>query len=129
MFVDLRGSTRIAESRLPYDVVFIMNKFFAEMYEALRATNGYYAQFRGDGLLALYGLESDLRCVPRCDARAAEMQRRWKCCRAVLRGAHRAAADRHRRACRRGHRRTMAPGGADLLRIGDNINIAARFEA
>lgn len=43
MFVDLRGSTRLAESRLPYDVVFIMNQFFAEMYAALRATNGYYA--------------------------------------------------------------------------------------
>src|SRR5207248_1097214 len=28
MFVDLRGSTRLAESRLPYDVVFIMNQFF-----------------------------------------------------------------------------------------------------
>src|SRR5204862_423312 len=47
MFVDLRGSTRLAESRLPYDVVFIMNQFFNEMYAALRATNGYYAQFRG----------------------------------------------------------------------------------
>src|SRR3954464_13505974 len=43
MFVDLRGSTRLAESRLPYDVVFIMNLFFAEMYAALRATGGSYA--------------------------------------------------------------------------------------
>src|SRR5919204_3226782 len=60
MFVDLRGSTRLAESRLPYDVVFIMNQFFSEMHAALGATNGYYAQFRGDGLLALYGLESDI---------------------------------------------------------------------
>ena len=77
MFVDLRGSTRIAESRLPYDVVFIMNQFFAEMYEALRATNGYYAQFRGDGLLALYGLQSELPEACRQAMRgAAEMQRR-----------------------------------------------------
>src|SRR3954466_80060 len=77
MFVDLRGSTRIAESRLPYDVVFIMNQFFAQMYAALRATNGYYAQFRGDGLLALYGLDSDLPQACRDAMRgAAEMQRR-----------------------------------------------------
>jgi len=60
MFVDLRDSTHLAEGRLPYDVVFIMNQFFAEMHAALRATGGYYAQFRGDGLLALYGLETSL---------------------------------------------------------------------
>src|SRR5262249_9549402 len=71
MFVDLRGSTRLAESRLPYDVVFIMNQFFAEMYAALRATNGYYAQFRGDGLLALYGLESDIEQACRDAMRGA----------------------------------------------------------
>jgi len=60
MFVDLRDSTHLAEGRLPYDVVFIMNQFFAEMHAALRASGGYYAQFRGDGLLALYGLETSL---------------------------------------------------------------------
>src|SRR5207244_4612608 len=77
MFVDLRGSTKLCESRLPYDAVFVMNQFFAAMYEALRATNGYYAQFRGDGLLALYGLESDLAQACRDALRgAAEMQRR-----------------------------------------------------
>ena len=70
MFVDLRDSTRLAEGRLPYDVVFLMNQFFAEMHAALRATGGYYAQFRGDGLLALYGLESPLGAgVPRRDRR------------------------------------------------------------
>jgi len=77
MFVDLRDSTRIAESRLPYDVVFIMNQFFAEMHAALRATGGYYAQFRGDGLLALYGLQSDLPAACRAALEgAAQMQTR-----------------------------------------------------
>ncbi|HYI87399.1 MAG TPA: adenylate/guanylate cyclase domain-containing protein, partial [Burkholderiales bacterium] len=77
MFVDLRDSTRLAEGRLPYDVVFLMNQFFAEMHAALRATGGYYAQFRGDGLLALYGLESDLpaACRAALDG-AAQMQER-----------------------------------------------------
>jgi adenylate cyclase len=60
MFLDLRDSTRLAEGRLPYDVVFIMNQFFSVMNDALRRTGGYYAQFRGDGLLALYGLEGTL---------------------------------------------------------------------
>jgi adenylate cyclase len=77
MFVDLRDSTRLGESRLPYDVVFIMNQFFAEMNAALRATGGYYAQFRGDGLLALYGLEAPMDAACRAAIEgAAEMQNR-----------------------------------------------------
>jgi adenylate cyclase len=40
MFVDLRESSRLGEHRLPYDVFFILNRFFAEMAEALRETGG-----------------------------------------------------------------------------------------
>lgn len=58
LFVDLRGSTKLSEERLPFDVVFILNQFFAELSHALRETNGHYAQFNGDGLLAIYGLDS-----------------------------------------------------------------------
>jgi adenylate cyclase len=76
MFVDLRGSTALGEARLPYDVVFILNQFFAEMAEALAATGGHYAQFAGDGLLALYGLETEIgpACRQALDG-AALMQR------------------------------------------------------
>jgi adenylate cyclase len=131
MFVDLRGSTRIAESRLPYDVVFIMNQFFAEMYEALRATNGYYAQFRGDGLLALYGLESDLPAACRDAMRgAAEMQRRIevlsRSLAADLAEPLRIGIGAHAGVAIVG---TMGPPEASIhSAIGDNINIAARFE-
>ena len=31
LFADLRGFTRLAESRLPYDVVFVLNRYFASM--------------------------------------------------------------------------------------------------
>src|SRR5438874_5263212 len=131
MFVDLRGSTRLAESRLPYDVVFIMNQFFSEMYAALAATHGYYAQFRGDGLLALYGLESDI--APACrDAMrgAAEMQRRVQLLsqslQAELAEPLRIGIGAHAGVAIVG---TMGPREAPIYSaIGDNINIAARFE-
>jgi adenylate cyclase len=58
VFVDLRGSTSLAEARLPYDTLFILNQFFYEMTQALVATNGHYSQFTGDGLMALYGLDA-----------------------------------------------------------------------
>ncbi len=57
MFVDLRDSTRLSETRLPYDVLFLLNQFFREMTQALDDTGGHYSQFTGDGLMALYGLE------------------------------------------------------------------------
>lgn len=59
LFVDLRGSTTLGESRMPYDVLFILNRFFLEMNRALVATNGHYSNFTGDGLMALYGLEGE----------------------------------------------------------------------
>ena len=31
LFIDLRGSTRLADARLPYDVVFLLNHYFDEM--------------------------------------------------------------------------------------------------
>ena len=56
MFVDLRGSVTFGKSHMPYDVLFLLNQFIGEMTEALKATNGHYSQFTGDGLMALYGL-------------------------------------------------------------------------
>ncbi|HEY5899866.1 MAG TPA: adenylate/guanylate cyclase domain-containing protein [Burkholderiales bacterium] len=59
MFVDLRGSTTLGEAKLPYDVLFILNRFFHQMKESLEATRGHYSQFTGDGLMALYGLHAE----------------------------------------------------------------------
>jgi len=61
LFVDLRGSSKFSERHLPYDVLFILNRFFLEMSDALTDSHGHYAQFEGDGLLALYGLERGLK--------------------------------------------------------------------
>jgi adenylate cyclase len=58
VFVDMRGSTSLGENKLPYDVLFILNRFFQEMSKAVAATNGHYSQFTGDGLMALYGLDA-----------------------------------------------------------------------
>jgi adenylate cyclase len=59
MFIDMRGSTRLGEEKMPFDVLFILNRFFAEMAEALTETKGHYAQFAGDGLMALYGVRGE----------------------------------------------------------------------
>jgi adenylate cyclase len=58
MFIDLRGSTTLGEARMPYDVLYILNQFFDEMSKALATTGGHYSNFTGDGLMAIYGLDT-----------------------------------------------------------------------
>jgi adenylate cyclase len=57
LFADIRGSTSLAEARLPYDVVFLLNSLFAGLAEAVENSGGYYSNFTGDGLMALFGLD------------------------------------------------------------------------
>ena len=132
MFIDLRDSTRFGEGRLPYDVVFILNQFFSEMWAALEETGGHYAQFSGDGLMALYGLESDLVTGSRQALRGAvEMTRRLANLNARLEGeigeALRIGIGIH---CGDAIVGTMGPPKSpNLSAVGDNVNVAARLES
>jgi adenylate cyclase len=65
MFADLHDFTRLAETRLPYDVVFILNRYFQEMGQAVEGAGGHIDKFIGDGVMALFGLEiaSGRACV------------------------------------------------------------------
>ncbi len=71
MFVDMRGSTKLAEARLPFDVVFLINRFLGAASQAVIDAGGQPNQFVGDGLLALFGLATDPRTACRQALRAA----------------------------------------------------------
>jgi adenylate cyclase len=58
LFADIRGFTALSEGRLPYDVVFILNRYFAAMGRAVEAVGGRVDKFIGDGVMALFGIES-----------------------------------------------------------------------
>jgi adenylate cyclase len=58
LFFDTRGFTAISEARLPYDVVFILNRLFAEVGEAIRSHHGKIDKYLGDGLMAIFGAEA-----------------------------------------------------------------------
>jgi len=60
LFADIRGFTQISEQRLPYDVVFILNRYFAEMGAAIETSGGRIDKFIGDGIMALFGVDGSL---------------------------------------------------------------------
>jgi len=132
VFVDLRGSTGISEGRLPYDFVFVLNQFFAAIDRALIDTGGHYAQFNGDGLMAIYGLESGvhqgaldaIRGARAMMAHIAELNERLAdelpAPLAIGVGIHTGEAIVG----------SMGPPAHPIISaIGDHVNIAARLEA
>ncbi|HXV29391.1 MAG TPA: adenylate/guanylate cyclase domain-containing protein, partial [Sinorhizobium sp.] len=61
LFCDLRDFTRIAEHRLPYDTVFLLNRYFEMVGEAVEGSGGVIDKFIGDGALAIFGLKSSFQ--------------------------------------------------------------------
>lgn len=59
LFADIRGFTSLAEHRLPYDTVFVLNRYFRAVGEAIEAAGGHVDKFIGDGVMALFGLKGD----------------------------------------------------------------------
>ena len=73
LFADIRGFTGLAEGRLPYDVVFVLNRYFAAMGRAVEAAGGRVDKFIGDGVMALFGIERDPRAACREALAAARL--------------------------------------------------------
>ena len=55
LFVDITGSTEIAASRPPEEVVAVLNRFFAVVVDVIDGCGGVINKFEGDGVLAVFG--------------------------------------------------------------------------
>jgi adenylate cyclase len=55
-FCDLRHFTTLTEARLPFDIVFLLNRYFSIVGRAVEAAGGRVDKFIGDGAMALFGL-------------------------------------------------------------------------
>jgi len=56
LFVDVVGSTSLAASRPPQEVVARLNEFFAIVLEVVRAHDGWVNKFEGDAALCIFGV-------------------------------------------------------------------------
>jgi adenylate cyclase len=58
MFADIRSFTGIAETKLPYDLVFFLNSYFESVGAAIVSNGGIIDKFVGDGVMALFGVQN-----------------------------------------------------------------------
>jgi len=66
LFLDMRGFTARTDGQLPYDVVFLLNRFFDGIVPPILKAGGTVDKYMGDGLMAVF--ETD---TPETSARAA----------------------------------------------------------
>jgi adenylate cyclase len=71
LFADIRAFTAFSEKKLPYDVVFVLNQYFRTMGEAVERAGGQLDKFIGDGVMALFGIETDTEAGCRAALEAA----------------------------------------------------------
>jgi adenylate cyclase len=60
IFADLKGSTRLAATRPPGEVVALLNTYFGIVYEVVSAYGGLINKFQGDAALAIFGAPEPL---------------------------------------------------------------------
>src|ERR1700738_4759562 len=132
MFVDIRGFTALSEGRLPYDVVFVLNRYFAAMGLAVEAAGGRVDKFIGDGVMALFGIERGAQAGCREALTAArQMSVRLP----ELNASLRAELDRPLRIGIGVHCGATIVGemgygnAAAITAIGDAVNTASRLES
>ncbi len=132
MFADLRGFTRLSEGRLPYDTVFVLNRYFQTMGAAIDGAGGLIDKFIGDGIMALFGVEdggpAGARAALAAARRMAEALEALNLdLMAELREPLRMGVGLHFGQTIVGE---MGYGRAvSLTAIGDTVNVASRLEA
>ncbi|WP_426238743.1 adenylate/guanylate cyclase domain-containing protein [Pararhizobium sp. DWP1-1-3] len=60
LFCDLRDFTLLAQKQLPFDTVFLLNRYFETIGEAVEESGGVIDKFIGDGALAIFGLNNSI---------------------------------------------------------------------
>jgi adenylate cyclase len=130
LFADMRGFTTFAEHRLPYDVVFVLNRFARGMSEAVERSGGRVDKFLGDGLMALFGTQDGGDPCRQALEAALAMQRDLAAMNDQLGTAvgarFRLGVGIHFGPAIVGE--IGAGASASVTAIGDTVNIAARLE-
>ncbi len=73
LFSDIRGFTPFSEKLTPYDVVFILNRYFNRMVKAVESNHGTVDNYIGDGMVAIFGINNEPNPVQHAVRSALDM--------------------------------------------------------
>jgi adenylate cyclase len=59
--IDLRDSTRLGVDKLPFDTLFIIDRYIQRVSAAVTANGGFVVSIAGDGLMSVFGIDGDAR--------------------------------------------------------------------
>lgn len=136
MFVDLRNFTGLTEQNLPFDTVYLLNRYLDLVSQAIRKEGGHVDKFIGDGIMAVFGMQTGLQegarqalraCTGISDAIKVLNKERSS----GLSNPLRIAIGLHAGSTILG--RIGAPGSAgsrpSITALGDVVNVASRLES
>jgi adenylate cyclase len=109
LFADLRGFTPFAEALLPYDVIYILNRYFHLMGKVITQHGGMINNYMGDGLMALFGCDDQEQAAENSVRAALAMVEAMESFNLYL--------------------ESMYQQRLKMTAIGDAVNLASRIEA
>jgi class 3 adenylate cyclase/nitrite reductase/ring-hydroxylating ferredoxin subunit len=57
LFCDIREFTSLSRRLSPYDLMFVLNRYFFQMADAIERNGGHVEKFIGDAILAIFGMD------------------------------------------------------------------------
>ncbi len=131
LFSDLRSFTPFSEKLPPYDVIYVLNRYFYRMGQIVEKYGGVINNYIGDGMLALFGLMQPDDASERAVRAALEMMEAMKPFNTYLDNLYnqqlRIGVGIHFGNAVMGD--IGAPGSQRLTVVGDAVNLASRIES
>ncbi|HEX8068712.1 MAG TPA: adenylate/guanylate cyclase domain-containing protein [Pyrinomonadaceae bacterium] len=131
LFADIRGFTAVAEALPPYDVIYLLNRYFSQMDQVITRRGGYIDNYIGDGIMALFGVDGQPDAALRATAAGLDMLAAVERMKPYLEAAY----DRTFNIGVGIHYGEAVVGGIGpgethrVTAIGDAVNFASRIEA
>jgi class 3 adenylate cyclase len=57
LFSDVTDSTSMSEQLSPYDLMYLLNRYFVQVGDIIERNGGFIDRFIGDGVMAIFGIE------------------------------------------------------------------------